>query len=68
MSTARDKKNDKHAHSVMAAGYIQEQKVFIVRNSWGTCFGQHGYFYMPFAYLKYCYVFWTIRVVYSPKH
>jgi len=38
--------------------------VIICRNSWGTGWGDSGYFYMPYAYIsdsKYCDDFWTIR-------
>ena len=49
-------------HAVMAAGYDQKQKRFIVRNSWGTQWGQAGYFMMPYAYLEgSASDFWTIR-------
>lgn len=49
-------------HAVMAVGYDQKQKRFIVRNSWGTQWGQEGYFTMPYAYLEtLADDFWTIR-------
>jgi C1A family cysteine protease len=49
-------------HAVMAAGYDQKQKRFIVRNSWGTQWGQAGYFTMPYAYFEgLASDFWTIR-------
>ncbi|KAI1418458.1 cysteine proteinase [Hypoxylon sp. FL1857] len=57
---------DEHRHSLLAVGYKQDEEVFIVRNSWGANWGQGGYFYMPYHYLKHCYDFWTIRVVNSP--
>jgi C1A family cysteine protease len=63
MPTAKEQKGDQHRHSLLAVGYIQERKVFIVRNSWGVSFGEDGYFYMPYAYLKHCYDYWTIRIV-----
>ncbi|KAK7018709.1 hypothetical protein VNI00_018302 [Paramarasmius palmivorus] len=65
MPTPQDKKNGEHRHSLLAVGYIQEEKVFIVRNSWSANWGQGGYFYMPYGYLQYCHDFWTIRVVNS---
>jgi C1A family cysteine protease len=38
-------------HAVMVVGYDDSQSRFIVRNSWGTQWGQKGYFLMPYAYL-----------------
>ncbi|MFH1223816.1 MAG: C1 family peptidase [Pseudomonadota bacterium] len=49
-------------HAVMAVGYDQAGKQFIVRNSWGKKWGMDGYFTMPFKYLDtLAGDFWTIR-------
>jgi len=49
-------------HAVMAAGYNQSQKRFLVRNSWGSEWGKDGYFTMPYEYLETLSAdFWTIR-------
>lgn len=49
-------------HAVMAVGYDQKRKMFLVRNSWGETWGQKGYFMMPFAYLDTLAAdFWTVR-------
>ena len=51
-------------HAVMAVGYDNSKQQFIVRNSWGTSWGQKGYFFMPYAYLTNANLssdFWTIR-------
>ncbi len=47
------KKNEQTVggHAVMAVGYDDKTKRFIVRNSWGTSWGQKGYFTMPYNYL-----------------
>jgi C1A family cysteine protease len=37
-------------HAMLIVGYDQEKEEFIVRNSWGTGWGDQGYCYMPFAY------------------
>ncbi len=53
-------------HAVMAVGYNDSSKRFIVRNSWGATWGQAGYFTMPYDYLLEGNLsddFWTIRVV-----
>jgi C1A family cysteine protease len=51
-------------HAVLAIGYNDAQKRFIVRNSWGTRWGMKGYFTMPYGYLESRDLsddFWTIR-------
>ncbi len=49
-------------HAVMAVGYNQKDRRFLVRNSWGEGWGMGGYFTMPFAYLEtLAQDFWTIR-------
>lgn len=53
-------------HAVMAVGYDDTAKRFIVRNSWGNSWGQKGYFTMPYDYLLNAGLsddFWTIRLV-----
>ena len=53
-------------HAVMAVGYEDPERRFIVRNSWGPRFGRKGYFTMPYKYLlkeDLSDDFWTIRVV-----
>ena len=51
-------------HAVVAVGYGDSQQRFIVRNSWGTSWGQKGYFTIPYQYLSDRNLsddFWTIR-------
>ncbi|WGJ13341.1 C1 family peptidase [Methylocapsa sp. D3K7] len=53
-------------HAVVAVGYRDAKRQFIVRNSWGPDWGAKGYFYMPYEYLltnDYADDFWTIRSV-----
>ena len=55
-------------HAVVAVGYDDSQQRFIVRNSWGTTWGQQGYFTMPYAYLTQLHPalssdYWTIRLM-----
>lgn len=45
-------KNEKSGnHAMVICGYSDEQRVFIVRNSWGTNFGENGYCYVPYSYI-----------------
>jgi C1A family cysteine protease len=51
-------------HAVMAVGYDDAEKRFLVRNSWGVKWGMDGYFTFPYAYLESRDLsddFWTIR-------
>jgi C1A family cysteine protease len=51
-------------HAVMAVGYDDAKRQFLVRNSWGTRWGLAGYFTMPYSYLASRDLsddFWTIR-------
>ena len=51
-------------HAVMAVGYDDAKEQFIVRNSWGDSWGDHGYFYLPYAYIASASLasdFWTVR-------
>lgn len=49
-------------HAVLAVGYNQKDKIFLVRNSWGGDWGMDGYFTMPYEYLETLAAdFWTIR-------
>jgi C1A family cysteine protease len=53
-------------HAVLAVGYEEKQRRFIVRNSWGRRWGMEGYFTLPYDYLTNHHLsedFWTIRVV-----
>lgn len=53
-------------HCVVAVGYDNTQRVFIIRNSWGSDWGVNGYCFMPYEYLLSSQLasdFWTIRSV-----
>jgi C1A family cysteine protease len=53
-------------HAVLAVGYDDKLKRFIVRNSWGPTWGMAGYFTMPYDYLVDANLaddFWTIKQV-----
>jgi C1A family cysteine protease len=39
-------------HAMLIVGYDKDQKHFIIRNSWGTGWGQDGHCVMPFDYFK----------------
>jgi C1A family cysteine protease len=53
-------------HAVMAVGYIESDRIYIVKNSWGEGWGNKGYFYMPYDYMNDDNLtndFWTMRKV-----
>ena len=53
-------------HAVMAVGYDDATKRFLIRNSWGSGWGKAGYFTLPYDYLTDSNLsddFWTIRLV-----
>ncbi|MFN2529484.1 MAG: C1 family peptidase [Candidatus Baltobacteraceae bacterium] len=53
-------------HAVMAVGYDETTKTFLVRNSCGDTWGRKGYFTLPYAFMEsrhLCDDFWTIRAV-----
>ena len=53
-------------HCVGICGYDTDKEVFILRNSWGSKWGDKGYGYIPFNYLtneELCLDRWTIRKV-----
>jgi len=53
-------------HCMVIVGALIEQKMFIVRNSWGTEWGDQGYCYMPFDYIlneNLCDDFWVISTI-----
>lgn len=55
-------------HAVVVCGYklINNQLYWVVRNSWGTNWGDQGYFYLPVSYLTDNQIssdFWSLRIV-----
>jgi C1A family cysteine protease len=66
MSMPTDKDTIMGGHAVMAVGYNENKKCFVVRNSWGKEWGEDGYFYMPYKFIvnnDYCSDFWVIEKV-----
>lgn len=56
-------------HAVLLVGYDSTRKVFIARNSWGTNWGDRGYFYMPYSVIEDRTMsgdFWIIKSVQNP--
>lgn len=42
----------KGGHAVIAVGYSNRRKAFLIRNSWGELWGDGGYFWMPYAFFE----------------
>lgn len=56
-------------HAVLLVGYNDAKQTFIARNSWGTSWGDRGYFYMPYQVIKNTNMsddFWVIKSVNNP--
>ena len=53
LPSSDEKLDEKHGnHAMVICGYSDDKKVFIVRNSWGTSFGDRGYCYIPYSYIS----------------
>jgi C1A family cysteine protease len=56
-------------HSMLLVGYDDSRKVFVVMNSWGPVWGDHGFCYIPYDYLLgtgLSWDFWTIYTTSPP--
>jgi C1A family cysteine protease len=51
MESVQNEENKNRYHAMVICGYSDENRLFIVRNSWGTDFGDDGYCYMPYSYI-----------------
>lgn len=53
-------------HAIVCVGYDSNKKLWIMRNSWGTEWGDKGYFYIPLEYLlndKFTSELWIIQKI-----
>jgi C1A family cysteine protease len=56
-------------HAVLLVGYNRNNNTFIARNSWGSNWGDGGYFYMPFQVIQNTSMssdFWVIKSISNP--
>jgi C1A family cysteine protease len=61
---SKPKGSARGGHAVLLVGYKKGH--YIVRNSWGTKFGDNGYCYFPYKFLEdpgFAADFWTVRAV-----
>lgn len=52
-------------HALVVVGYSDSRQCFIVRNSWGESWGDHGHCYVPYAYFTpdRAFDFWVVQSV-----
>jgi len=71
MPTAAERAGRSTGHAMAVVGYDDAKKLFLVRNSMGTTWGQGGYGTMPYDYvldpvLSDQYSFWTLKLEETP--
>ena len=50
---AEGTRTDGHGnHAMVVCGFSDKERILIVRNSWGTNFGDNGYCYIPYSYAQ----------------
>jgi C1A family cysteine protease len=50
-------------HELKTVGHDDSAEILILANSWGTGVGDHGYFYLPYAYFEqYADAAYTVRL------
>ncbi len=62
----KENEKDLGGHAILAVGYNDHDKRFIIRNSWGDKWGQGGYCTLPYEYMTNSQLasdFWTIQLV-----
>jgi C1A family cysteine protease len=47
-----DRKDGHGRHAMVVCGFSDRERVLVVRNSWGTRFGENGYCYIPYSYAQ----------------
>lgn len=55
-------------HAVVCVGFDDDKKMFLVRNSWGSSWGEEGYCWFPYDYLTDSNLasdMWTVREVHD---
>lgn len=62
VSMPADSEQQVGGHCMVIIGYDDTKQWWIVRNSWGTGWGDKGYCYIPYAYIdQFASDFWTVR-------
>jgi len=51
-------------HAILLIGYSDEEKYFIVKNSWGTKWGENGFFRIDYSQIKYPVYFGLSTIAY----
>jgi len=50
-------------HEVAILGFDDSKKLFMVANSWGTSWGDQGFFYIPYAYVDNSYLVYDFAAI-----
>jgi C1A family cysteine protease len=60
-------------HTMLGVGYRDDDRVFIVRNSWGRHWGEGGYCFLPYDYVAEprftdeCWMLRSLRIPAGPR-
>lgn len=55
--------NQEGGHAMLIVGYDDTKKHFIIRNSWGSRWGDRGYCYIPYAYMEEARDMWCFEII-----
>ena len=54
-------------HAMLGVGYSRHTRRFLVRNSWGPEWGNHGFAWLSYEYMAEAWDIWTLRKIENPE-